>query len=154
MENLGKSIFKNEPTIESQKPKDLKIDPKVFGTDAWKDNTFITTYLSFKQNGLSIIKKSFDMKKVPDDVDDAEFDMAEFYDKDPEVEEIMVPKEKALEMLQAERENLQTHIEELKKDLKENEDDELTYRRIDDLIYESKDDLGKIDIFISTINKL
>jgi predicted ribosome quality control (RQC) complex YloA/Tae2 family protein len=94
------------------------------------------------------------MKKVPDDVDDAEFDMAEFYDKDPEVEEIMVPKEKALEMLQAERENLQTHIEELKKDLKENEDDELTYRRIDDLIYESKDDLGKIDIFISTINKL
>ena len=125
---------------------EIRIEPGMIGQDKWTaDKKLIVTKLVIDAEGkVKIQKGTHDMTKVPKNIDDAEFEAAEFYDKNPKLEMLDIDPSKADEVLAKMQEELEAQIKETEAELETEEDQEQHYVVEGELYGHMMPDLDKI----------
>src|SRR3989338_2231048 len=134
--NPEKPLFKGE----------IRIEPGMIGQEKWTaDKKLIVTKLVIDTEGkVKVQKGTYDMTKVPKDIDDAEFDAAESYDKNPKIEMIDIDPSKADEILAKMQQDLEEQVKEAKAELETEEDEGQHHLMEDNLYMYTEPDLGKV----------
>lgn len=125
---------------------EIRIEPELIDQDKWTDDKkLIVIKLVIDDEGkVKIRKETYDMTKVPKDVDDAEFDAAESYDKSPKIETIDIDPSKADEVLAKMQQDLEKQVKEAEAELEIEEDEEQHHLMEDNLYMYTKPDLEKV----------
>ena len=118
----------------------------MIGQEKWTaDKKLIVTKLVIDTEGkVKVQKGTYDMTKVPKDIDDAEFDAAESYDKNPKIEMIDIDPSKADEILAKMQQDLEEQVKEAKAELETEEDEGQHHLMEDNLYMYTEPDLGKV----------